>query len=376
MRKAIIPIMAFLFPLVAFGQTQSSSTSLSIVEAVNTGSTHTWATVTNAVRSDDIRTSTGNLPSSGDKSTYIKMTDWGFTIPAGSAIDGIEVWIEKSTDNTSKTYDDHVYIVKAGIIGGTAFDDKRDVSAWAGAEAYFLHGSTSDLWGETWTVAEINASDFGVAFAAKRTGGGPQTVIPNVDHVRITISYTGPLPIKLISFTGEPLQGKVKLAWTTASELNNDFFTLERSLNGATFTEIAEIPGSGTTEQTKSYSEFDNSPITGTNYYRLKQTDFDGGFEYSKILAVKYTQPNTTCTIDVIPNPCPAVCNIMLDGCDEQDFVSIGLYDLLGNTIISNVPIKEGNGFFMDARNNIAPGTYIVMGATEQERVSKKIIIQ
>ena len=94
------------------------------------------------------------------------------------------------------------------------------------------------------------------------------------------------LPIVLLSFSAEVKNAKVQLSWSTASELNNDFFTLERSQNGLDFEPILFISGKGTSEETNIYTAFDDSPISGRNYYRLKQTDFNGAFEYSEVVSV------------------------------------------------------------------------------------------
>jgi hypothetical protein len=78
-----------------------------------------------------------------------------------------------------------------------------------------------------------------------------------------------------------------------SSELNNDFFTVERSGTGEVFSSVGTFNGNGTTSQAHTYKLFDANPIYGTAYYRLKQTDFDGTFTYSKIISVTYDGPST-----------------------------------------------------------------------------------
>ncbi|KYG75017.1 hypothetical protein EV198_0460 [Roseivirga ehrenbergii] len=94
------------------------------------------------------------------------------------------------------------------------------------------------------------------------------------------------LPIVLLSFTAEVKKAKVQLSWSTASELDNDFFTIERSQNGLDFEPILFVSGKGSSEETNTYTAFDDSPILGRNYYRLKQTDFNGAFELSEVISV------------------------------------------------------------------------------------------
>ena len=118
-------------------------------------------------------------------SHYLKSTNFGFSIPTNSTILGIKAEIEKKQDaTTSDTYDSAVKIIKAdGSIGTT---NKADANEWSTTESYTTYGSTTDLWGETWTAENINDADFGVALSA--TGNG----IASVDHVRITIYYALP----------------------------------------------------------------------------------------------------------------------------------------------------------------------------------------
>lgn len=94
------------------------------------------------------------------------------------------------------------------------------------------------------------------------------------------------LPIELIYFNATPNQKTVDLTWATASELNNDFFTVERSIDGLTWEQILTVNGAGTTNQRTNYRDIDTRPAAGLSYYRLKQTDFDGKWSYSNIQSV------------------------------------------------------------------------------------------
>ena len=96
-----------------------------------------------------------------------------------------------------------------------------------------------------------------------------------------------PLPIELIHFSAEAIGREVKLTWATASEINNDFFTLERTTNMRDIEIIGRKPGAGNSNTVLRYSYTDRDPHPGINYYRLKQTDYDGTFEYSDWVAVR-----------------------------------------------------------------------------------------
>ncbi|MGC4104317.1 hypothetical protein [Ferruginibacter sp.] len=111
-----------------------------------------------------------------------------------------------------------------------------------------------------------------------------------------TISFTfpsgGPLAIKLSSFTAEAVKDKVKLDWTTESEIDNDYFSIERSTDAANWTVVKTVKGAVNSSSIINYESFDENPVTGTSYYRLKQTDLNGKFTYSDTRVVKYTSGN------------------------------------------------------------------------------------
>lgn len=97
-----------------------------------------------------------------------------------------------------------------------------------------------------------------------------------------------PLPIELISFTAAPVNNKQVLCkWITASEINNDYFTVQRSKNGTEFENIGTVDGAGNSTTVLNYSFSDEHPYSGLSYYRLKQTDFNNDFSFSKIVSVK-----------------------------------------------------------------------------------------
>lgn len=94
------------------------------------------------------------------------------------------------------------------------------------------------------------------------------------------------LPIVLVSFEGEVIDDNVKLDWVVASQVNNDYYTIEKSLDAYNWEELATLPGAGNSNQEISYTTYDESPIIGHNYYRLTQTDYDGKFETFRPIAV------------------------------------------------------------------------------------------
>lgn len=94
------------------------------------------------------------------------------------------------------------------------------------------------------------------------------------------------LPVELGIFFGYSYEGKSILKWTTFSENNNDYFTVERSIDSENWTQLGNVEGAGYSTSGIDYTYYDNHPLTGVNYYRLKQTDFDGKYQYFNIIPI------------------------------------------------------------------------------------------
>ncbi|MEQ8878378.1 MAG: T9SS type A sorting domain-containing protein, partial [Cyclobacteriaceae bacterium] len=160
-----------------------------------------------------------------------------------------------------------------------------------------------------------------------------------------------PLPIELLEFEVFQEGENVIAKWTTVSELNNDFFTLERSTDGHNWVPINEIDGAGTTNQMKSYQTIDDQPMRGLTYYRLKQTDFDGQFSYSdvKMIEIEFID-----AIKIYPNPSNGIFNV--SGVDSDEII-FSVYNILGQQVPFS--INEDQGIQLDVSNEPA-GVYII----------------
>lgn len=138
------------------------------------------------------------------------------------------------------------------------------------------------------------------------SGSGTYT-LPDPDNeytaARIFLFYDAIVPVELTSFTAAVTGTTVKLNWTTATEINNRGFDVERSSEGSTqWTKIGFVEGSGTTTNHKQYS-YSDKPGTGKYYYRLRQVDFDGTHEYSGIVSAEVTAPTEFKLNQNYPNP-------------------------------------------------------------------------
>lgn len=124
--------------------------------------------------------------SNGNNSNYLRCTDYGFNIPANATITGIRVNVTRKL-GSGGAMDMDVLVIKGGTISTAV--DRATTTAYTTTDVNEDHGDSADLWGLSWTVADINATNFGVAFAAKRTSGSPTV---SVDSISITVAYTLP----------------------------------------------------------------------------------------------------------------------------------------------------------------------------------------
>lgn len=147
------------------------------------------------------------------------------------------------------------------------------------------------------------------------------------------------LPVELAFFKGELGQKElVTLKWQTLSEKNNDRFSIEHSIEGEVFNRIGEIDGAGTTTEIQNYTFTHHTPSAGVNYYRLKQVDFDGTFEYSKVVAINAPGSN-----DIFAFPNPAKDKITLQYDYSKGSANIHLLDALGRRLNASVGGYAGN---------------------------------
>jgi len=148
-----------------------------------------------------------------------------------------------------------------------------------------------------------------------------------------SIDLGTPLPIELLEFNATPNneENNVLLDWITASEINNDYFDLERSRDGIGWNLLTTIDGSGTSSSVINYSFYDENPHLGTSYYRLKQVDFDGSYSYSNIRSVNLEGINI---VSVYPNPSSTNMTILVNSKINNN-AKIVICDMLSRTVYS-----------------------------------------
>ncbi len=183
------------------------------------------------------------------------------------------------------------------------------------------------------------------------------------------IIITGPLPIELVNFEIEQINSIVTANWETASEYNNDYFTLQASVNGEEWVDVVYVNGSGTTSETQFYqADYDNRE-SNFPYYRLKQTDYNGTSSFSQVLSVQTTN---SVSLTAFPNPVNGSL-VTLTWEESNSSLDVLVIDLSGRTIETRHDVSNGQVVFNT--DNWLSGYYVVQiqgaGISEQLKLVK-----
>lgn len=179
----------------------------------------------------------------------------------------------------------------------------------------------------------------------------------------------GVLPVSLVDFKGEVHQNQVELNWQTASENNNLGFEVERSTNGEDWERIDFVEGEGTSTEIVTYNSFDKQPVTGVNYYRLKQLDFDRQYEYSEVIGLEIKGEATP--MQVFPNPSHGPVQIAIENPLGEEIVA-QLVDVQGRVVWQGGS-AAGEGVWRETVLIEESGLYFLTlqlgGETQQQKV-------
>ena len=180
------------------------------------------------------------------------------------------------------------------------------------------------------------------------------------------------LPVELLDFTATYDVAGNKINWTTAAEINNDYFTLESSFDGKTFQTIYTTKGAGNSNIILHYGYTDKAYNTGgIIYYRLKQNDYDGAYTYSKIIALEVKKTDAL-DFMIYPNPSDGK-SVSILFTDVQNIVSVEIYDALGQLVFSgNKESGVQNSPVFEFPDKLSAGVYFI----SINQHSKKFIVQ
>lgn len=182
-----------------------------------------------------------------------------------------------------------------------------------------------------------------------------------------------PLPIELMSFTGEATESGNELQWQTMAEINNDYFVLEASKDAANFVAIGNVDGAGNSVTPREYAFLDQNPLADLTYYRLKQVDFDGKFSYSDIISIKRRGEGE---VIISPNPVRDVLNIEIQAAYSGNY-SFMVIDMLGAVIEKSVQLSKGsNKVKLTVFSKLSKGFYMLKIVDENNVIisTKKVV--
>jgi hypothetical protein len=185
------------------------------------------------------------------------------------------------------------------------------------------------------------------------------------------------VPVELTSFAASVTNlGQVMLNWETATEINNQGFEIERRTETSEYRTVGFVEGFGTTTEQRSYSYLDQTAEQGVNYYRLKQVDFDGSFEYSDEIEVDVTGPLTFNLDQNYPNPFNPSTNINFS-IPESGNVRLAVYNLVGEEVAILVDGFRPAGFYEATFNasNLPSGVYLYKLQSANSVQTKKMML-
>lgn len=261
----------------------------------------------------------------------------------------------------------------------------------AGTYSYTIPLSLTMIAGHNYrlSIVGVNGSSFAHRYsgvtgyypksyaAVTMTGSQAPSIYPGIfdwrfssattcDRTPATITNICPLPITLLNFAAKYIGPKtVLLDWSTASEVNNDYFTIQRSNDGIHFTDILIVSGAGNSNNINLYNAEDNNALDGISYYRLKQTDYDGHFSYSKI--VKVVSAGAGFSFHLTPNLCNSTTDeieLIITGAAPNQDIPLEIIDMLGRRVYYKVLHSDEQGNVVDALHIqgsiVTSGTYVV----------------
>ena len=320
----------------------------------------------------------------------IKIGDDAFTFPVGKNNLLRAIGINVGTANINDVFTAEYFYQNPQVVYGSAIDPSLDhissceywtlnqnvgsslknvTLSWSSNSCGVTLGSdlrvarwNSSYWYNEGSSATSGNNAAGIVTSNTTTGFGPFTLA--------SITTQNPLPIQLISFSAEIKNNSIYTQWLTSSEINNDYFTLEKSKDGIHFVAVGIVKGAGNSTRLLDYEYSDENPYNGISYYRLKQTDFDGKFSYSDLVPVKIKNCDLK-IISVNPNYENNIVELKINF-PRVSTAQIIIQDLNGRPIIDVNFRVEPKIFSLPIMVNLPHGIYILQVIDENEYVYQK----
>lgn len=275
------------------------------------------------------------------------------------------VYNSSGSDNSANTLDRFWQITAAGFTANLWFfyanaeipsngEDSLRAQRWSGAPGWEVAGASQ----------KASATNNWV-YVPGVTTFSPWTLARN----------SSPLPVKFSFFKGNCDQGKTFLKWQTVSEINNDVFVIEKSLNGKDFVAYGKLKGAGNTNITKDYSFIDRIKADALVYYRIKQIDYDGAFTYSEIVSINPCETEDKTILLVWPNPSKGILQFNYNTVKGEKFSQLEVVNSLGQ--VESIQSLENDNEIIEGSLNIEQlkkGIYVLRLTINDQTVSQRFI--
>lgn len=294
-------------------------------------------------------------------------------------------------DGTPLTAGSIIYVFNAdgGLIGKTATFPQNDPLTMTNFQAFLAAINTDPQGanncpvyteGEEVTVVFENAGSSNLqaqnsTFVGEvSTGGlltGPNGMVTVVDTFNFETRF---LPVTFANLSARDLGGKVIINWSTASESGNEYFEVEHATTSGNFASVGEVAGAGDSQELINYDLVHDTPVVGTNFYRIKQVDFEGTYSYSGIIPVEVATVQSE-AVTLFPNPSATGYFNLNVGSDWQvDNVSVSVLNAVGRRVM------EWNQDVTATRQvmttDLAAGIYLVRVEGGKRTSTKRLVIR
>lgn len=188
--------------------------------------------------------------------------------------------------------------------------------------------------------------------------------------------YSGALPVELVAFTGETAGSENHLFWTTASEINSDVFLVQRSLEGLDFETIGTVDGARFSTTELNYSFIDEFPANGINYYRLKQVDFDGSVDYSRIISLSNTiTTSSEVRLKTWPTITDGPVQMLVEGVGANQAFRLAVYNMAGHLVLEYLMAGESSSGIEIDLSPFGEGIYLIELNNSNYQFSRKVVV-
>jgi len=273
------------------------------------------------------------------------------------------------------------FAINSGTTGGTFTTTNKyaQVSTTKKYEMTHLNPPAATgtyTWDNITWKAPATASTVKIAYCGlcgKATSGS--TMVAGYKNILSTVVVTV-TPVKLSSFDIAQSNGKVNMAWTTASEINVAYFSVQRSLDGVNFTAVGKVNATGNSASLHTYDYTDDATnLSGAIYYRLNTVDKDGSNSYSKVMSTQLSIINSK--LSIYPNPLRAGQDLKLNYTSiKTGTVSVQLVSMSGKRVINtNLAVNEGSNTLSVAVGHLAAGIYYLNVVSENGSAQRQQLV-